>query len=77
MQKAGFFDRPNVWADTALAQRWEITDFADRYGTDRILFGSDYPFGVPSQEKRKIVELFSGNDLEAVLSGNLLRLFGG
>lgn len=76
LQKAGVFDGPTVWADTALAHGWEIADFAGRYGTSRILFGSDYPFGVPSREKRKIEAIFSGDDRAAILSGNLLRLLG-
>ena len=41
---------------------------------DRIIFGSDYPFGVPAHEKEKLYEIFDGDDLAMVLSGNLLRL---
>jgi predicted TIM-barrel fold metal-dependent hydrolase len=62
--------------DTALAGPREITDFAETFGVDRIIFGSDYPFGIPGHEKRKVVNLFSDDDLAAVLSGNLLRLLG-
>jgi len=76
LKASGVFDRKNVWADTALAGDREISDFATTYGTDRIIFGSDYPFGVPAFEKRKLVAHFSGNDLKAVLSGNLVRLLG-
>lgn len=74
LRDAGVFTTGNVWADTALAHHSEIADFATRYGVDRLLFGSDYPFGVPALEKRKVEDIFSGNDREAVLSGNLLRV---
>lgn len=76
LKQSGVFDNPAVWVDTALAGRSEITDFAENFGTERIIFGSDYPFGVPANEKRKLGNLFSGHDLSAVLSGNLLRLLG-
>jgi len=74
LKRSGIFRSPMVWVDTALAGRDEIADFAEAYGTDRIMFGSDYPFGVPTHEKDKLLELFSGADLESVLSANLLRL---
>lgn len=76
LKASGIFEATSVWADTALAGYGEIEDFAERYGTDRIIFGSDYPFGIPSVERRKVLSLFSGNDLAAVLSGNLIRLLG-
>jgi uncharacterized protein len=74
LKKAGAFENEMVWVDTALASRQEIDDFADAYGIERMMFGSDYPFGIPASEKRKITECFSGSDLDSVLSGNLLRL---
>jgi uncharacterized protein len=70
------FENRQVWVDTALGRIHEIADFAESYGTDRILFGSDFPFGSPVHEKEKLREVFSGHDLRAVLSGNLLRLLG-
>lgn len=77
LKNAGIFRGPMVWVDTALAGRDQIADFADAYGTDRIMFGSDYPFGTPAHEKDKLLHLFSGADLAGVLSGNLMRLLGG
>lgn len=74
LKEAGVFENPMVWADTALAGRREITDFARSYGIDRIIFGSDYPFGIPLNEKRKLHTIFSDDDLSAVLSGNLMKL---
>jgi uncharacterized protein len=74
LKEAGVFEASNVWADTALAGRAEIEDFARSYGTDRLLFGSDYPFGIPAHEKRKVVGVFDGQELDAILGGNLMRL---
>jgi uncharacterized protein len=74
LKASGIFEMRNVWADTALASDRELNDFSETYGTDRIIFGSDYPFGIPSVEKRKVLYHFSGNDLTAILSGNLVRL---
>jgi len=74
LKSIGAYENRNVWVDTALSWYKDVEDFAETYGTDRILFGSDYPFGIPSEEKTKVVEMFSGNDREAVLSGNLLKL---
>lgn len=76
LKKAGIFENEMVWVDTALASRQEIDDFADAYGIGRMMFGSDYPFGIPAIEKRKVTECLSGEDRAAVLSGNLLKLLG-
>jgi uncharacterized protein len=76
LKKAEVFRNKDVWADTALASRAEIRDFAEAYGSDRILFGSDFPFGWPDSERDKVEGLFSGDELQGVLSGNLLRLLG-
>lgn len=76
LKRTGVFQSPMVWVDTALAGRDEIADFAQAYGMDRMMFGSDYPFGVPAREKDKLLDLFSGADLASVLSANLLRLLG-
>ncbi|HMK35327.1 MAG TPA: amidohydrolase family protein, partial [Desulfomonilaceae bacterium] len=74
LKHAGVFESQCVWVDTALAHPREIEDFSTRYGVSRILFGSDYPFGIPLSEKRKIEAGFSGDDLNAVIGGNLQRL---
>ncbi|HTY22755.1 MAG TPA: amidohydrolase family protein [Desulfomonilaceae bacterium] len=76
LKKAGLFENETVWVDTALASRQEIEDFAETYGIGRMMFGSDYPFGIPASEKRKVEACFAGNDLRSVLSGNLLKLLG-
>ncbi|MGD8770188.1 MAG: amidohydrolase family protein [Desulfobacterales bacterium] len=53
----GLWSRPNVYADTALASVSEITDYIHEYGIDRIIFGSDFPFGDPKRELQKIMDL--------------------
>jgi predicted TIM-barrel fold metal-dependent hydrolase len=51
--------------------------FLELYGPERLLFGSDFPFGDPSGELEKVRSLgLSAADLELVLSGNILRLIG-
>lgn len=76
LKEAGVFEKEEIRVDTALAAKKEIADFAESYGVERLIFGSDYPFGVPAHEMRKVTSLFSGKDLELVLSGNLIRLLG-
>ena len=74
LKEAGVFENPMVWVDTALANRREISDFARNFGTQRIIFGSDYPFGIPLNEKRKLQNMFSDDDLSGVPAGNLMKL---
>lgn len=76
LKQAGLFENPMVYVDTALAGSHEIADFAANYGVDRILFGSDFPFGNPAYERRKVERIFHGKNLEKVLSQNLLALLG-
>ncbi len=72
---AGIWDNENVFADTALAGPWEIAAFIERYGPDRVLFGSDYPFGHPASELATVLGLgLDDQSLEKVLSTNILGL---
>lgn len=71
----GVFKRPNVYVDTSLASTGEIMDYIDRYGHERILFGSDFPFGNPHSELDKILRLpISQEKREAIAGLNLQRL---
>ena len=71
----GIWENPNVYADTALASRYEIKDYIENFGYDRILFGSDYPFGDPKDELCKIMDLsISQAKKEMILGHNLKRL---
>jgi hypothetical protein len=72
----GVFDDPMIWVDTALADLHEIEDYTNRHGVERIMFGSDFPFGEPEMEREKVERLFSGQELESVLGRNLLNLMG-
>jgi len=73
--EAGLWERKNVWADTALASRGEILEYVRRYGHHRLMFGSDFPFGSPSVELRKVRSLGLAPEVEAaVLKGNFMRL---
>jgi predicted TIM-barrel fold metal-dependent hydrolase len=75
--RAGIWNDETVYADTALASGREMERFLERYGSGRLLFGSDYPFGSPHQELRKVRNLKMGEgDFENVISRNVLRLMG-
>ncbi len=74
LKKAGLFEDPAVYVDTSLASPQQIEDFANTYGTERILFGSDFPFGNPVEECAKVKRLFSGEERQKVLGENLLDL---
>jgi predicted TIM-barrel fold metal-dependent hydrolase len=77
LERAGVFAHPQVYADTALASVWEIEDYLGRYGSERLCFGSDYPFGHPEGELDKILTLgLPEARLQAVLAGNFRRLCG-
>lgn len=66
---------PNIYADTALAQANEIRDYISRYGHERIMFGSDFPFGDPVIELDKILRLnLTGEQRAAITCLNAARL---
>ena len=74
LEQAGIWKLDNVYADSALATTGEMRHFLDHYGPDKLLFGSDFPFGDPAYERYKLESLFVGKDLEKVLAGNLLEM---
>jgi predicted TIM-barrel fold metal-dependent hydrolase len=75
LERTGLFGLPYVYADTALASRREMEDYLGRYGTARLFFGSDYPFGHPAHELAKVTGLNLPQDQEqAVLGGNFRRV---
>ena len=70
---------PNIYADTALGGSSKILDFVKNFGPDRIIFGSDYPFGSPTTEKQKIVKLclegkITKEQADKILVGNISKL---
>ncbi|MBT8490664.1 MAG: hypothetical protein KJN62_06430, partial [Deltaproteobacteria bacterium] len=73
--RAGIWDNENVYADTALASSREVTVFIDKYGIERLLFGSDFPFGIPYNELLKIKALkLDETHFGDVAGRNILRL---
>ena len=73
--EAGLWENPNIYTDTALAPAYETKHYIETYGHDRIMFGSDFPFGDPAYELEKIIKLNLERDLEkAILSDNLIQL---
>ncbi|MFO7803041.1 MAG: amidohydrolase family protein [Desulfovermiculus sp.] len=77
LARSGIWELDNVWADTALASEQTIEEYILRYGPDKLLFGSDFPFGSPSRELSKVQSLkLDPGVQEALLGGNFLRLQG-
>jgi len=72
-----FKERENVCFDTALASTDTMMSFIEKIGHERILFGSDIPFGTMKRELEKVLSLPIGDDKkERVLSKNLKKLIG-
>jgi predicted TIM-barrel fold metal-dependent hydrolase len=67
----------NLYFDTALASPDTVMRFIREIGHERILFGSDIPFGTMKRELEKVLSLPIGDDKrESILSKNLKRLIG-
>lgn len=73
--RSGIWDAPSVYADTALGSTREMSAFLEKYGSRRLIFGSDFPFGTPWHELQKIEELKLGPaERDDVVRGNITRL---
>lgn len=71
----GIWERPNIYTDTSLVPKHMIMDYVKHYGCARIMFGSDFPFGDPVAECRKILSLeLSASEKEALLMANVQAL---
>ncbi len=71
----GLWALPNVYADTALAASYEIKDYIKHYGTERLFFGSDFPFGDPKNELKKVMRLkIPEREKESIIAGNICEL---
>lgn len=83
----------NVFFDTSITltgrhcikrihdDRWEddgyAADMIRRVGYERIMFGSDYPFGSPADDIGRILRLnLSGEEKSGILGRNALRFYG-
>jgi predicted TIM-barrel fold metal-dependent hydrolase len=72
-----FKDRTNVYFDTSLASPQTVIEFEGKIGSERILFGSDIPFGTMKREVEKVLSLPLGDEKkEQICSGNIKRLTG-
>ena len=72
IEKAGLWENPWVYTDTSLAAPETILAYVNTYGHERIMFGSDFPFGHPPAELEKIRRLrFSQDVAQAITGGNL------
>lgn len=70
-----FRNNSGIYFDTALGSRAMISEFVRTIGPERVLFGSDVPFGTMKGELSKITGLSLGNrDKELILSQNAIRL---
>ena len=75
LRRHGVWEMPDVYVDTALAPTGDIRDYISRYGCERLMFGSDFPFGDPASELHKIRSLgLSGDQRDAVMGLNVLGL---
>jgi uncharacterized protein len=69
------WERPNIFTDTSLVPSDVITDYIKRYGHERIMFGSDFPFGDPAGELRKILRLkLPDHQIEGIAGLNVKNL---
>ena len=68
---------PNIYTDTSGVRRFDVLEMAyQRAGASKILFGTDGPWLHPAVEIAKVYALkLPENELQQVLSGNLLGLF--
>ncbi len=74
---AAFKKHEHVFFDTALAQPQTIQRFVQEIGAERVIFGSDIPFGAMKAELQKVLSLRIGDrEREAILGGNIRRLIG-
>lgn len=75
LHAAGVWEAANVYADTALAGIVEINTFLEKYGADRLIFGSDYPFGHPGSQLGRLQSIgIAAGDLRKICAGNIMGL---
>ena len=73
-----FRDTENVHFDTSLASSNTIKRFIEAIGPERIIFGSDVPFGYMPREKEKLEHLDLPKEfMDLILHGNIERLLEG
>lgn len=74
---AAFKQYPQVCFDSSLSSPGTLLRFIDTIGPERVLFGSDIPFGTMKTELGKILSLpISDDKKELIVSRNVKRLTG-
>jgi uncharacterized protein len=75
LDRAGVWGLPHIYADTAVADLSDLEDYLGRYGHNRLLYGSDFPFSLPGRELQKILDLNLPRDVtQAILADNFRRV---
>jgi predicted TIM-barrel fold metal-dependent hydrolase len=70
-----FKDNESIYFDTALSSRDTLLQFVRTVGPERVLFGSDVPFGSMENELSKVLSLpISRGEMEFLLYRNFMRL---
>lgn len=75
IKKMGVFNLPNVYVDTALTYVDYMLNYMKSFGTDRIIFGTDWPYGnVDIQVKRIKILPISEKNKNKILNENALKI---
>jgi len=70
-----FKNNENIYFDTALGQQSHLRDFVKTIGPERVIFGSDIPFGTMERELAKVLGLsLSYADKKRILADNIQEL---
>jgi len=70
-----FKEKENIYFDTALGGQSTIREFVRTIGPERVIFGSDIPFGSMESELAKVTGLsLSYTDKKRILADNILEL---
>ncbi|MFP4158701.1 MAG: amidohydrolase family protein [Desulfobacterales bacterium] len=77
IKENGLWENPFVYTDTSLAARGEIMDYIECYGSGRIMFGSDFPFGDPKAELSKVMDLPVSETVRDALTGENISSLAG
>ena len=65
----------NIILETSFRSHWEIARAVNRVGADRVVYGSDMPFGVPEIEMMKVrLSGIREEDKEKVMGANIARI---
>jgi hypothetical protein len=75
IRASGIFRLPNVYVDTSLTWVSYMLDYIKNFGSDRIIFGTDWPFGeVQTQVTRIKILPISSRDKHKILEENALKV---